>query len=101
MKCVTFVLLISCITTKVTPQQTESFPNFVFLPPGRNFAPLRAGTEEPRIGVFKFLEAGEMKVDVGNAIDLVGLNFSHSRFSAGIEFFAYAFVTGAEGARLQ
>ena len=79
----------------------DSSARFVFLPAGLHFAPLRASTGEPRIGVFKFLDAAEMKVDLGNTIDIFGLNFPHARLSAGIDFFAYAFVTGAQGLRLQ
>lgn len=76
---------------------------FVFLPSGLHFSPLKANVEEPRIGVFKFLDAGLMKVDIGNTIDIFGLNYPQDgiRFTAGIDFFAYAYVTGAQGLRLQ
>jgi hypothetical protein len=74
---------------------------FVFLPEGHLFAPLRANIEEPRIGVLKFLDAAEMKVDIGNAIDVFGLNYETFKLTAGIDFMAYAFTTGAQGLRLQ
>ena len=81
----------------------DSTPHFVFLPPGLHFAPLKAHIEEPRIGVFKFLDASNMKVDIGNTIDVFGFNFPSSsmRITAGIDFMAYAFVTGTQGLRLQ
>ena len=76
---------------------------FVFLPPGLHFAPLRANVKEPRIGVFKFLDAGEMKVDIGNSVDLFGYEIPSAavRLTAGIDFTAYAYTTGAQGLRLQ
>lgn len=83
--------------------QAEQSAGFVFVPGGLHFAPLRANSEEPRIGVFKFLDAAQMKVDVGNSIDLFAYNLPESgmKFSAGIDFMAYAFTTGAQGLRLQ
>jgi hypothetical protein len=73
-----------------------------FLPGGLHFAPLKANVQEARIGVFKFLDKGEMKVDVGNSIDLFGYDAPGDlSVSAGIDFFAYAYTTGAQGLRLQ
>ena len=76
---------------------------FVFLPPGLHFAPLRANVKEPRIGVFKFLDAGEMRVDIGNSVDLFGYEIPSAavKLTAGIDFTAYAYTTGAQGLRLQ
>jgi hypothetical protein len=75
---------------------------FRFLPGGLHFAPLKANLQEARIGVFKFLDKGEMKVDVGNSIDLFGYGApGELSVSAGIDFFAYAYTTGAQGLRLQ
>ena len=81
-----------------TPQ-----PQFTFLPPGLHFAPLRANVQEPRLGVFKFLNASDMKVDIGNSIDLFEylLPSENLRITAGIDFMAYALTTGSQGLRLQ
>ena len=81
----------------------EAAPQFIFLPPGLQFAPLKANIQEPRIGLFKFLDASEMRVDIGNAIDIFGLDLpaSNMKFRVGIDFWAYAFTTGAQGLRLQ
>ena len=83
--------------------QTDSASRFVLIPPGLHVAPLRGNLEEPRIGVFKFLDAAQMKVDIGNSIDVFGYDIPASgvRFTAGIDFMAYAFTTGAQGLRLQ
>ncbi len=96
---ITAVLLVCSIGR--SQSTIDSSSQFVFLPKGLHFAPLRANIQEPRIGVFKYLNAGQMKVDIGNTIDVFGLWFPHSRFTAGIDFFAYAFVTGSQGLRLQ
>jgi hypothetical protein len=76
---------------------------FAFLPEGSHFPPLKANIQEARIGVFKFTGIGEMKVDVGNSIDLVGYRGTGAplTITAGIDFMAYAFTTGAQGLRLQ
>lgn len=76
---------------------------FHFLPEGHHFAPLKANIQEARIGVFKFLDAEQMKVDIGNSIDVFGYRAEERdvTVSAGIDFMAYAFTTGAQGLRLQ
>jgi hypothetical protein len=81
----------------------ESNVRFILLPSGHHFAPLKANIYEPRIGVFKFLDAAEMKVDIGNSIDVAGVEFtsSQSKVTIGIDFMAYALTTGAQGLRLQ
>ena len=104
MKIPLFLLLISTISTSTSAQlANQPRSRFIFLPEGLNFAPLRANIQEPRIGVFKFLDAGEMKVDIGNTIDVFGFQIPAKGIilSTGIDFFAYAFTTGAQGLRLQ
>ena len=83
--------------------QTGEQGGFEFNPPGLHVAPLRANSEEPRVGVSKFTDAAEMRVDVGNSIDIVSWEDPSSgiRVTAGIDFMAYALTTGAEGLRLQ
>ena len=80
--------------------QDES-SRFVLFPAGQTFAPLKAHVEEPRIGVFKSLDNSQMKVDIGNAVDVFGFEYNGIKLTAGIDFMAYAFVTGAQGLRLQ
>ncbi len=98
-----FCLAVAVFTSAIAQTTDESAPQFIFLPPGLQFAPLKANIQEPRIGVFKFLDASEMKVDIGNAIDVFGLDLpaSNVKFRVGIDFWAYAFTTGAQGLRLQ
>ena len=104
MKIISFFILSLTLTFGLFAQETDHRSmEFVFLPDGINFAPLKANISEPRIGVFKFLDDSKMKVDIGNTIDVFGLQIPDDkvRFSAGIDFFAYAFTTGAQGLRLQ
>ncbi len=76
---------------------------FDFLPEGLHFSPLKANAQEARIGVFKYFGTANLKVDIGNTIDIFGYNTPDSKIRAamGIDFMAYAFVTGAQGLRLQ
>ncbi len=75
----------------------------IFLPEGINFPSLRSNITEPRIGIFKFLDTGEMKIDIGNTIDILVFQIpDHGiKISVGIDFFAYAFTTSGQGLRLQ
>src|ERR1700690_1255160 len=66
------LMKITIIITSIIFVITQSSAQFDFLPSGMNVAPLRTNTQEPRVGVFKFLDASEMKVDIGNSIDLFG-----------------------------
>jgi hypothetical protein len=97
-----FTLLVLAILFPISarPQPVDSL---LLLPEGLHFAPLRADIQEPRIGVFKFSETSDMKVDIGNSIDVFGLAFpGHGvRLTVGIDFMAYARTVGAEGLRLQ
>jgi len=103
-KCLWIILiLLLCHQSSLSQSEDSSASRFTFLPSGLHFAPLKANIEEPRIGVFKFLDAGLMKVNIGNTIDVFGVDFHREnvRFTAGIDFFAYAYVTGTQGLRLQ
>lgn len=78
-------------------------PRVVFFPTGLQFTPLKGIVQEPRIGVFKFTDASDMRVDIGNAVDVVEWQGPAEFWSlrAGIDFFAYAYVRGSQGLRLQ
>ena len=76
---------------------------FEFLPDGLNFLPLRANSQEAKIGVLYYPENANLKVDIGNTMDLLSFQFpgSQSKLNFGIEFMAYASVIGYEQLRLQ
>ncbi len=77
--------------------------SLILLPSGLTFQPLRANTQEARVGVFKFTDASDMKVDIGNTIDVAGYHFASDSLimTIGIDFMAYARTVGTEGLRLQ
>ncbi|MFO7448359.1 MAG: hypothetical protein R6W90_18510 [Ignavibacteriaceae bacterium] len=89
-------------TINISPQHAP-VSGFEFLPPGLNFMPLKANNQEAKIGVLYHTATTNLKVDIGNNIDLFGYNFpqSSARLTAGIEFLAYALSTSYKGNRLQ
>jgi hypothetical protein len=76
---------------------------FTFLPHGLNFPPLKANNQEARLGILYYTSTTNLKVDIGNAVDLLSFEFegSKTRFTMGIEFMAYAFSKSYAGKRLQ
>jgi hypothetical protein len=76
--------------------------NFELFPSGLNFAPLKANNRDAKIGLIYIPENNNMKIDIGNNIDLISFQLSESeRLTAGIEFLAYALSTSYQGKRLQ
>ncbi|MHB1688773.1 MAG: hypothetical protein ACYCVH_15575 [Ignavibacteriaceae bacterium] len=65
--------------------------------------PLKAGMDEARMGLLYFTANKDMKVDIGNSVDVFGFNFPNnsSRITVGAEFMAYALVTSYLAYRLQ
>jgi len=98
-----YLMKIAIIIVCILSMTYRSSAQFDFLPSGLNVAPLRTNTQEPRVGVFKFLDQSDMKVDIGNSIDIFGYDLpaSDTKITAGIDFMAYALTTGAQGLRLQ
>ncbi|MDI6766366.1 MAG: DUF1207 domain-containing protein [Bacteroidota bacterium] len=97
------ILCLSITLTLMNKLDGQQSAQIIFLPEGINFPPLRSNITEPRIGIFKFLDNSNMRIDIGNTINLIMLEIPglQTRFTAGIDFFAYALSTGAEGLRLQ
>lgn len=82
---------------------SSSAVKFEFAPSGLHFAPLRANYQEARIGVLYYPSDANLKVDIGNAIDLLKVEFPRfqGKLTFGIEFWAYAYSTSFKGNRLQ
>jgi hypothetical protein len=93
-----FLLLIFSL-----PVFTQSNSKFYFFPEGVNFKPLLANNHEARVGILYYTSTTNLKVDIGNSVDLLsfGSYLSQSRFTVGIEFMAYAFSKSFSGRRLQ
>ncbi|MBI5020272.1 MAG: DUF1207 domain-containing protein [Ignavibacteriales bacterium] len=83
--------------------QPESLSNFNLFPGGLQFPPLKTNTEETRVGLVRFLDRAQMKVELGNSIDLIEYKTALNKlvFRVGIDFFAYAYVKDSEGLYLQ
>ncbi len=82
---------------------TDSSPILRFCPGGLVFTPLKAGNQEPRMGLYKFSSSSGMDVEIGNTAEILSLDLPSSglTLALGIDFFGRAFVTGSEGLRLQ
>jgi hypothetical protein len=93
-----YFIIALIFASSIYPQQ-----NINLFPSGLTFMPLKANNQEARTGVLYYFENANLKVDIGNSIDLI--KFSNgtqkSIFTAGIEFMAYAKSTSYSGYRLQ
>lgn len=81
--------------------QSNSF-RFDFIPDGMNFQPLRANFQEAHMGILYYPLNANLKVDIGNSIDLLGFHFGDDIYvTVGAEFMAYGLATSFAGNRLQ
>ena len=82
---------------------TESGSTFCLFPSGLQFPPLKTNIDEPRVGLVRFLDRTQMKVELGNTIDLLEYKPACNDliFRMGIDFFAYAYVKDSKGLYLQ
>ncbi len=99
-----FLALFILISLNIFPQEENKtgFSTELF-PKGLHFRPLYCNQQEAHFGVLYFTETHNLKVDVGNSVDVIALDFpgSKSRITVGIDFFAYAYSTSFKGNRLQ
>lgn len=72
-----------------------------FLPSGLHMQPLKAHVKEPRMGILYNPENGQLKLDIGNSIDLLKFRSGNSAVTFGAEFNAYAHSVNYRGNRLQ
>jgi len=75
--------------------------DFKLMPTGLHFLPLKANMQEARLGILYFPDNANLKVDIGNNIDLIELKLDETKVTFGIEFMAYALSTNYQGRRLQ
>ena len=87
----------------LTIQAQENKISSEFLPIGLNFSPLKANIQEAKMGILFFPDNRNLKVDIGNNIDLLKINFPGNNISiaSGIEFMGYALSTKYLEFRLQ
>jgi hypothetical protein len=95
---ITAVLIV--ISSTIYSQNNYSF---IFLPGGLNFVPLKANNQEARLGILYYTSTTNLKVDIGNTVDLLSFESgdSKTRITAGMEFMTYAFSKSYAGKRLQ
>ena len=67
-----------------------------FVPHGLLFRPLVANTYEPRVGLLSQVGKNQLRLDIGNSIDLLQYNTKKdsSSFSMGTDFFTYTLLRG-------
>ena len=68
-----FILISIILSTSVFSQSENQ--DYEFLPSGLHFLPIKTNIQEARIGVFYFTDNSNLKVDIGNSIDLVAFYF--------------------------
>ncbi len=103
-----FLLLLICVFTLIiqaqpnTPQVNSKIKIDLF-PPGLNFLPLKANYQEARFGLLYYTDNSNLKLDIGNNVDLVRFYFPtmDATLSLSIEFMGYALSTSYKGNRLQ
>lgn len=83
------------------PQSSST--KFDVFPDGLNFTPPKANNQEANLGVLYYTSTTNLKVDIGNSVDLIALELRDNsiKFAAGIEFMTYAFSKSYAGQRLQ
>ena len=96
------IVVSSSYAQNTTTGKSKNF-RFIMFPSGINFMPIKAEYEEPRIGVQYLIKTDNLKVDIGNSIDLFGFKLEREKIYAtlSIDFFAYALATSFQGHRLQ
>ena len=97
-----YIFILFLLSSLIVYPQQSNF-QFSFLPPGLHFIPLKGNFQEARIGILYFPDNSNLKVDIGNNIDLLGFSWKQEeiKLTLGIEFTAYALSTSFQGHRLQ
>lgn len=93
--CILFLMLGSTINT-LSEEDTQAGTQIAFVPHGLLFRQLLANTYEPRVGLLSQLGKNQLRLDIGNSIDLLQYDVikDSSRFSMGTDFFTYTLLRG-------
>ncbi|MDR3667703.1 MAG: DUF1207 domain-containing protein [Ignavibacteriaceae bacterium] len=96
----TFITLSTLISYPQNLQENEN--TLTLFPDGLNFLPLRASSQEAKLGILYYPNSTNLKVDIGNSIDLLKINMQEKEYlTVGIEFMAYAYSMSFSQYRLQ
>ncbi|MBI9070094.1 MAG: hypothetical protein JEY94_00755 [Melioribacteraceae bacterium] len=86
----------------VTSLLSQDKISTVLFPVGLNFVPLKANMCEPKMGIWYHNASTNLKVDIGNSVDLFGYRIGSDVYiTAGADFWGYALTTSYSGNRLQ
>ncbi len=102
-KKILYCILVAVLPISAQNKKWQNNEDVLFFPEGTHFLPLRANHQEAKVGVLYYTVTSNLKVDVGNNMDLLEINTgsTYSRMTFGIEFMAYAYSTSYAGYRLQ
>lgn len=103
-----FMMSTVCLAQKETVadaggKEEQDFPflELRFVPSGRLFRPLMANTFEARVGAMIIISQHQLRLDIGNSIDLLGLAINTAQgkqeFTVGADFFTYTLLRKEEG----
>ncbi len=94
------IIILSC---QVFISAQTNFSYSEFLPDGLNFKPLTAYYREAKIGLLYYPDNGNLKLDIGNSIDLFAFYFpkTDGKLTLGLDFMAYGLSQTIEGSRLK
>ena len=97
-----FAILLIFSSTFVNSQNLGNYDVELFSN-GLHFLPFKANYQEARLGILYYTSNSNLKVDIGNNVDLVRFTFpeSNSILSLSVEFMGYALSTSYNGNRLQ
>ncbi len=102
MKLRIFTILLLISSFNIFSQDNSSHSVQLFAP-GLHFLPFKANYQEARLGILYYTSNSNLKVDIGNNVDLIRFNFHESKsiLSLSVEFMGYALSTSYRGNRLQ
>lgn len=102
MKKILIIVLFLLISNTTFSQNPSNYEIQLFAP-GLHFLPFKANYQEARVGILYYTSNANLKVDLGNNIDLLRIYYpeSNSTLSFAVEFMGYALSTSYRGNRLQ
>lgn len=102
-KKILYCFIVVLITFCSTFSQSNFGNQFQLFPTGLHFLPFKANYQEARVGILFYPDNKNLKVDIGNNIDLFKYYFQDidANLSVSIEFMGYALSTSYKGNRLQ
>ena len=98
-----YLLLLNCLTAQNNNENKFGNVKVNFFSPGLHFLPFKANYQEARFGLLYYTDNSNLKLDIGNNVDLVRFYFPNmdATLSLSIEFMGYALSTSYRGNRLQ